>query len=317
MSDLDWLPSASIETLRARAALMAAIRDFFTRQGYLEVETPVLSAFGVTDVYLESLTVECLGKSYYLQTSPEYHMKRLLAAGSGPIFQLSRAFRDDEAGRWHNPEFTMLEWYRPGIKPDGMLEEIDLFLQSILNTKPLLIKTYQAAFEAACGMNPFDVNISVLKQCLTRFNLTNILAPDESDIDQYLFLLMSHVVEPALAQYDGPVAVINFPITQAALARIQDNVAERFEVYYQGIELANGFHELTDVDMQAARFEADNQKRTVLGRAPRAIDTRFLAAMAHGMPQSTGVALGVDRLLALLLQHHHIQTCLAFDVSRA
>ncbi|MDF1677798.1 MAG: elongation factor P--(R)-beta-lysine ligase [Legionellaceae bacterium] len=313
----DWRPSASIETLRLRAAFLAKIRTFFTDNGYLEVETPVMGAFGVTDVYLESIEVQCLGRSYYLQTSPEYHMKRLLAAGSGPIFQLSRAFRDDEAGRWHNPEFTMLEWYRPGVNHHGMLEEIDAFFQNMLHTKPLVIHTYQAIFEAVCGFNPFDVTIARLKDALRAFKLEGILPVDEADVDQYLFLLMSHVVEPHLASSDTPIAVTDFPVSQAALACVQDGVAERFEVYYRGIELANGFHELTDVKQQKARFEHDNQVRLERGLKVRALDDRFLAAMAHGLPQSTGVALGVDRLFAFASCHQTIQDILAFDVSRS
>ncbi|MCH9715543.1 MAG: elongation factor P--(R)-beta-lysine ligase [Gammaproteobacteria bacterium] len=317
MTVSDWAPSASIHTLRARANMMADIRLFFTERGYLEVETPIMAAFGVTDVYLESIALQCLGREYFLQTSPEYHMKRLLASGSGPIFQLSRAFRDDEAGRWHNPEFTMLEWYRPGMNHYDMLEEIDIFLKKVLKTNALLIKTYQNIFESACNINPFDICVLDLKKKLEQFGLANILSPDEQDIDQYLFLLMSHVVEPWLATHHEPIAVTDFPISQAALARVRDGVAERFEVYYQGIELANGFHELTDHKVQAARFKADNQKRLALGLKARAVDARFLAAMTHGLPPSTGVALGVDRLLALALKQTNIQDCLAFDVSRA
>ncbi len=313
----DWRPSASIETLHLRAAFLRKIRTFFMENGYLEVETPVMGAFGVTDVYLESIEVQCLGQPYYLQTSPEYHMKRLLAAGSGPIFQLSRAFRDDEAGRWHNPEFTMLEWYRPGVNHYGMLEEMDAFFQHMLNTKPLVINTYQAVFEEVCGFNPFDVTPARLKEVLCTFELEDILPVGEDDIDQYLFLLMSHIIEPHLARNDTPFAITDFPTSQAALARVQNGVAERFEVYYQGIELANGFHELTDAKQQKARFERDNQTRLERGLKVRALDDRFLAAMAHGLPQSTGVALGVDRLFACASCHEAIQDGLAFDVSRA
>ncbi|MDX2345334.1 MAG: elongation factor P--(R)-beta-lysine ligase [Legionella sp.] len=316
-SELNWMPSASINTLRARAKFMAEIRAFFTKRDYLEVETPVMSAFGVTDVYLESIAVQCLNQQYYLQTSPEYHMKRLLAAGSGPIFQLSRAFRDDELGRWHNPEFTMLEWYRPDINHHAMLKEVDALLHQILKTKPLLIKTYQEVFELICDFDPFNISLLDLKKKLFEFNLDNILSSDEQDIDQYLFLLMSYVIEPELAKYDTPVALINFPASQAALACVHDGVAERFEVYYQGIELANGFHELTDAKLQAERFALDNKKREAKDLQVHVVDTRFLAAMTYGLPQSTGVALGVDRLFALMLRFDNIQSGLAFDVSRA
>ncbi len=307
-----------MDALRQRAEGMALIRSFFTRRGYLEVETPIMGAYGVTDVYLESIEAHGLGKTYYLQTSPEYHMKRLLAAGSGPIFQLARAFRNDEVGRWHNPEFTMLEWYRPGINHHDMLHEIDAFLQVMLSTKPLVIKTYREAFEAACAINPFVSTFEELNAVLHRFALSDVLAHDESDKDQALFLLMSHVVEPFLCKLlDAPVALIDFPETQAALAKVCDGVAERFEVYYQGVELANGFHELTDAAVQKARFDDDRLERKRRGLTVPNADTRLLEAMEHGLPQSCGVALGVDRLLALRYAHACLREGLAFDISIA
>lgn len=316
IESVDWLPSATLHDLRSRANLLALIRCFFTERGYLEVETPCLSAFGVTDVYLESMTVECLGRQYFLQTSPEYHMKRLLAAGSGPIFQIARAFRQDEKGRWHNPEFTMLEWYRPGITHLDMLQEIEALLSVVLKKNKLIVKTYQAVFLEICGVDPFNTTIIDLKNLLKAFHLDYVLS-DEDDLDQYLFLLMSHVIEPRLAAEHHPVAVIDFPVSQAALAQIHKGVAQRFEVYYQGIELANGFHELTDAKEQRMRFELDNQKRLARGLQPRCLDERFLAAIQHGLPPATGVALGLDRLIALALNQQTIQSSVAFDISRA
>ncbi len=313
----EWQPSATLETLQARAAFMAAIRSFFNAQGYLEVETPMMGAFGVTDVYLESIPTTCSGRQHFLQTSPEYHMKRLLAAGSGPIFQLARVFRDDEVGRWHNPEFTMLEWYRPGMHYHEMLKEIDALFQALLNTKPLVIKTYQEVFEAFCGINPLTASVDVLKALLQAHDLADVLSPNERDIDQYLFLLMSHVIEPLLALDEAPVAMIDFPATQAALASVRGEVAERFEVYYKGIELVNGFHELTDAKAQARRFQLDNKKRIEIGKTPCEIDTRFLAALKAGLPKATGVALGVDRLFALSQGEKQISNCIAFDGARA
>ena len=312
-----WRPSASIEALQQRAQIMANIRAFFNARDYLEVETPMMGACGVTDVYLESIQACCSGKTYALQTSPEYHMKRLLAAGSGPIFQLARAFRDDECGRWHNPEFTMLEWYRPGFNHHELLHEVGDFLQAILACPPLVITSYRDAFLKACQLDPFDASLIELKACLQRFKLAQVLSYDETDVDQYLFLLMSHVVEPYLAKHDAPVGVIDFPVSQAALACVNGDVAERFEVYYRGIELANGFHELTNAAVQAARFEDDLATRRARGLATPEPDVHLLAAMQHGLPASSGVALGVDRLVALVLNHLSIQESLAFDVSRA
>ena len=312
-----WRPSASIKALKQRANLIAKIRMFFNARDYLEVETPVMGACGVTDVYLESIQAHCSGKTYALQTSPEYHMKRLLAAGSGPIFQLARAFRDDELGRWHNPEFTMLEWYRPGFNHHELLDEVGDFLQAILNCGPLVITSYRKAFLNACQLDPFDTSLVELKACLQSFDLAQVLPHDETDVDQYLFLLMSHVVEPYLAQHEAPVGVVDFPESQAALACVNNGVAERFEVYYRGIELANGFHELTDAHIQAARFEHDLEIRRARGLTIPKADMHLLAAMQHGLPASSGVALGVDRLIALALGHTSIQESLAFDVSRA
>jgi len=312
-----WRPSASIAALQQRANIMTQIRTFFNARDYLEVETPVMGACGVTDVYLESIQAQCAGQAYALQTSPEYHMKRLLAAGSGPIFQLARAFRDDELGRWHNPEFTMLEWYRPGFNHHELLGEVGDFLQAILDCPPLVIITYRDAFQQACELDPFDTSLSNLKACLKKFNLEQVLPSDETNIDQYLFLLMSHIVEPYLAEHKAPVGVLDFPSSQAALACVNNGVAERFEVYYHGVELANGFHELTDAAVQAARFEHDLETRRVRGLATPKPDAHLLAAMQHGLPASSGVALGVDRLIALALGHRSIQESLAFDVSRA
>ncbi|WP_028387999.1 elongation factor P--(R)-beta-lysine ligase [Legionella fairfieldensis] len=312
-----WWPSASIETLRARARLIAKLRDFFNQRGYLEVETPALSRYGITDVYLSNIQASFRGRSYYLQTSPEYHMKRLLAAGSGPIFQLMRVFRDDELGRWHNPEFTMLEWYQLNIDHHALMDEVDSLLQTLLHCKPMLRKTYQDVFLEVCNLDPFIATIDQLQTVLMRFGLDKVLSADEQCIDPYLFLLMSHVVEPALAKESTPVAVYNFPPSQASLAKVNQGVAERFEIYVQGIELANGFHELTDANMQAARFEEDlaiRQKQNLPSSGP---DKYLLQALAHGLPSCSGVALGIDRLIALALKQNAITKTMAFDFLRA
>lgn len=314
---ISWQPSALIDSLRKRAEILAAIRAFFNARGYLEVETPVMARFGVTDVYLANINAIFRGQSYCLQTSPEYHMKRLLAAESGPIFQLARVFRDDELGRWHNPEFTLLEWYQLNIDHHELMKEVDALLQQVLRCAPMIKKTYQHVFMEICDIDPMDVNIGTLQQTLARFDLQDVLATDEQDPDQYLFLLMSHVVEPALADELSPVAVFNFPVSQASLAQVNNGVAERFEVYYRGVELANGFHELTDVDAQRARFEKDNAARIGQGLVACAPDEYLLAALSHGLPACSGVALGIERLLALALNQLSIASVLAFDVSRA
>lgn len=312
-----WLPSASLETLRARAQLMIDLRQFFTHKGYLEVETPIMGRYGITDPYLANIKAHFRGCDFALQTSPEYHMKRLLAAGSGPIFQLARVFRDDELGRWHNPEFTLLEWYQLEVDHLTVLAEVDELLQTIVGSPPVRIRTYQSVFQDLCGFNPLQTTIQTLQACLQQYGLDSVLDPGEQDLDQYLFLLMSHVIEPGLATEPGPTAIVDFPVSQASLAQIVNGCAARFEVYYQGIELANGFYELRDPKMQAARFQVDNQIRTAQGKPNAAMDTYLLQALDHGLPVCSGVALGVDRLLALALQQLQLSACMAFDFSRA
>ncbi len=314
---ISWRPSASIDVLRQRANTLSDIRAFFNARGYLEVETPVMARFGVTDVYLANIKALFRGQSYCLQTSPEYHMKRLLAAGSGPIFQLARVFRDDELGRWHNPEFTLLEWYQLKIDHHELMNEVDALLQQVLGCASMIKKTYQQVFVESCDLDPMTASIDQLRQTLVRFDLQNVLRADEQDRDQYLFLLMSHVVEPALAKEQSPIAVYHFPVSQAALAQVNEGVAERFEVYYRGVELANGFHELTEVEAQKARFEQDNAIRQLHGVEKSAPDDYLLAALSHGLPPCSGVALGIERLLALALNQSSIATVMAFDFSRA
>lgn len=312
-----WQPSASLELLRLRAQLIAKIRDFFTIRDYLEVETPVMARYGTTDVYLSNIKATFRGETYNLQTSPEYHMKRLLAAGSGPIFQLARVFRDDELGRWHNPEFTLLEWYQLDIDHHTLMDEMDLFLQTVLQSRPMIRKTYQQAFIDACTLDPMNASIAQLREVLARYDLDNVFSPEEQDRDQYLFLLMSHVIEPFLSKEKAPVAVYNFPVSQAALAKVNHGVAERFEVYYQGVELANGFHELTDAKAQEQRFTLDQQIRCEKGFPEVKADHYLLKALEHGLPSCSGVALGIDRLLALALKQPAIAQIISFDFARA
>jgi lysyl-tRNA synthetase class 2 len=312
-----WEPSAPIELLRQRAEYIAKIRDFFNQRGYLEVETPIMAFYGTTDVYLNNIKASVLGKSYSLQTSPEYHMKRLLAAGSGPIFQLSRVFRDDELGRWHNPEFTLLEWYQLNWDHHALMDEMNAFLQTILQTNSLLKKTYQEVFLEVCDVDPFTASIAQLRQVLAHYDLDYVFPPEEQDKDQFLFLLMSHVVEPYLSKESAPVAVYNFPQSQAALAKVHQGFAERFEIYYQGLELANGFHELTNAQAQATRFAQDQQIRKEKGFPYVEADRYLLQALEHGIPPCSGVALGVDRLLALALKQPEIAKVISFDFARA
>jgi len=313
----NWQPSASIENLRKRAAIIAKIRNFFNTRNYLEVETPIMARFGISDPYLANIKARFRNQSYCLQTSPEYHMKRLLAAGSGAIYQLARVFRDDELGRWHNPEFTMLEWYQPGINHHQLIDEVDRLLQEVLVSAPLIKKTYQQAFLEICDFDPITASVDLLKQIVDSYGLGNVLPDTEEDRDQYLFLLMSHVIEPGLSKESSPVAIYNFPISQAALAQVNNGFAERFEIYYCGVELANGFHELTDPSLQRVRFEQDNAIRKAQGFEQCSIDEYLIEALEQGIPPCSGVALGLERLLALALNEPSISKVLAFDFIRA
>jgi len=303
---VDWRPSASLETLRLRARMLAAVRGFFAARGVLEVETPCLSAATVTDPHLHSLATRLAGgRTRYLQTSPEYAMKRLLAAGSGPIYQLARAFRDGELGRRHNPEFTLLEWYRPGFDHHRLMDEVEELVAEVAGVAgPTERLTYAEAFRAHAGVDPFADPPARLAEAARA--ATGGAVPDlGDDRDAWLDLLMGTVVERRLG-HDRPTFVHDFPAAQAALARVRQTgpdggpaVAERFELFVGGVELANGFHELTDAAEQRRRFEADLARRRALGLTEPPVDERFLAALAAGLPDCAGVAVGFDRLVMI------------------
>ncbi|MBF6984636.1 elongation factor P--(R)-beta-lysine ligase [Pasteurella multocida] len=318
----NWQPSASIENLLARAKIIAEIRRFFTDRGLLEVETPVLSEFGVTDVHLSTFNTTFISptaeksKALWLSTSPEYHMKRLLAAGSGPIFQLCHVFRNEEAGQRHNPEFTMLEWYRPHFDMYRLINEVDDLLQQILDCKPTESLSYQFVFQEYVGLDPLSAEKAELVAKAKQYHLQQAEQEDRDTLLQFLF---STVVEPNIGK-ENPVAVYHFPATQAALAQIiseDHRVAERFEFYYKGLELANGFHELTDVNEQLHRFEQDNVQRQKMGLPQRQIDKRLLGALQAGVPNCSGIALGVDRLLMIALGANAIHEVMAFGIENA
>ncbi|MBN7123412.1 MULTISPECIES: elongation factor P--(R)-beta-lysine ligase [Erwinia] len=324
MSDTaSWLPGASISNLLKRAAIMAEIRRFFADRGVLEVETPAMSQATVTDVHLVPFQTRFVGPGaaqgldLYLMTSPEYHMKRLLAAGSGPIFQLCRSFRNEEAGRHHNPEFTMLEWYRPHYDMYRLMNEVDDLLQQVLECAPAETLSYQQAFIRHLEMDPLSADKTQMREVAEKLGVGD-LANREEDRDTLLQLLFMMGVEPQIGK-DKPAFVYHFPASQASLAEISTEdhrVAERFEVYFKGIELANGFRELTDSREQKQRFDQDNRKRAARGLPQQPIDTNLLDALAHGMPDCSGVALGVDRIVMLALKADSLSEVIAFPVDR-
>ncbi|MEG3132053.1 elongation factor P--(R)-beta-lysine ligase [Rouxiella sp. T17] len=319
-----WQPSASIANLLKRAAILAEIRRFFNDRGVLEVETPTMSQATITDIHLFPFETRFVGPgaadgmTLYMMTSPEYHMKRLLAAGSGPIFQIGRSFRNEEAGRYHNPEFTMLEWYRPRFDMYRLMNEMDDLLQQILDCDTAETVSYQQIFIRHLEVDPLSADKTQLREVAAKLDLSNI-ADEEEDRDTLLQLLFAMGVEPHIGR-DKPTFVYHFPATQASLAEISTEdhrVAERFEVYYKGVELANGFRELTDGREQRQRFEQDNRKRAARGLPQHPIDQNLLAALEHGMPECSGVALGVDRLVMIALGAESLSDVLAFPVTRA
>lgn len=319
-----WRPTSTRELMQQRAELICKVRDYFHSQDVLEVETPILSQAGVTDYHLQSLTCRSTlpetahQETLYLQTSPEYAMKRLLCAGFGDIYQISKAFRQDESGRIHNPEFTMLEWYRLDFDHHQLMDDMDKFLQFVAHTKPSIRISYQQIFLDYLYLDPLVCSLSDLKVSAMLHGFAEI-SEDEQDRDTLLQLLFSFVIEPQLG-HQQPIFVYDFPASQAALARINtfdDRVASRFEVYYQGVELANGFHELADVAEQRHRFEQDNHKRRQNNVATVPIDERFLSALEHGLPNCAGVALGIDRLFMLKQGLSEIQEAMCFPLSNA
>ncbi|MBB1311725.1 elongation factor P--(R)-beta-lysine ligase [Pseudoalteromonas sp. SR41-8] len=319
-----WQPSAQVNTLAQRAAILRTIREFFYQRHVMEVDTPSLSAASVTDVHLASFKTQFIGPGFakglplYLQTSPEFAMKRLLAAGSGAIYQICKAFRNEEAGSHHNPEFTMLEWYRPGFDEFALMDEIDELMQLILNVPPAERLTYQDAFTKALGLDPLSATIEQLQTLACEQGFADI-AKHETHRDTLLQLLFCMKVEPKIGQ-QKPCFIYHFPASQAALASICEHdirVAGRFELYYQNMELANGFNELTNAQEQAKRFTEDNAYRKANNLTQVPMDTRLIAALEHGLPQCAGVALGVDRLVMLATQKNTIKEVIAFDVGRA
>jgi lysyl-tRNA synthetase class 2 len=324
MSQTSWQPSASLANLHMRAALLAKIREFFAAKGVLEVETALLSQATITDPCLHSFATrytgpgEAHGKMLYLQTSPEFGMKRLLAAGSGAIYQICKAFRNDEFGRLHNPEFTMLEWYRPGFDHHALMTEMDELLRLVLACAPAQKLSYRQAFLDHAHIEPHGASLPELQTCAEQAGI-NIDGLALTDKNAWLDLLMSHVVEPKLGQ-DRPTFIYDYPASQAALAQVRPGeppLAERFEVYIQGIELANGFHELLDAKEQKARFTAELHRRAEMNLSATPIDHNLLAALEHGLPACAGVALGLDRLFMLACKAASIQEIMAFPIDRA
>ena len=317
---MDWQPSADLGMLRARAELLGRIRGFFASRDILEVETPLLCSSGITDPCIEPLLVErgvSIAQPRYLQTSPEYAMKRLLACHGQPIFQLARAFRDGEAGARHNPEFSLLEWYQPGFDHHELMAEVEELVRHCTGERPVHHYSYRQLFLELLAIDPFIATTAEL-QAVARAKIDT--GSISGDRDLWLDLLMSHLVEPQITDL-GMCFVHDYPASQAALARVSEvdgvMVGHRFELYVDGMELANGYFELIDAVEQRARFDRDNIRRREYGLAERLLDERLLTALDHGLPSCSGVALGVDRLLMLAAGAADIREVLSFDWARS
>jgi lysyl-tRNA synthetase class 2 len=315
---MNWKPSANLAALHARAAINRSIREFFIETNALEVELPILNRAPVADMNIEPIAVpatEVMPK-LYLHTSPEYSMKRLLCAGSGDIYSLGKVFRAGEAGGRHNPEFTMLEWYRVGMDHQELMHEVADLLDELFSDSEIkfedapLFLTYRQAVIQYAGVDPFSATDDEIR------NLGITLAGGDLDLnrDGWLDMIMSHKVEKALPQ-NQLVFIYNYPASQAALAKLNkdDNgqiIAERFEVYLNGLELANGYHELTNSKEQRSRFDKE------LAGTDRPIDEKLLAAMSGveaGLPDCAGVAMGIDRILMLQLSADSIAEVISFS----
>ncbi|MGN6223099.1 EF-P lysine aminoacylase EpmA [Pseudoxanthomonas sp.] len=322
---MNWRPSASFEAIRLRARLNATVRAYFAARGVLEVETPLMSQAGNTDPNIASFPLAFGGhvdagpRQRWLRTSPEFPLKRLLAAGLGDCYELGRVFRDGEAGGRHNPEFTMLEWYRVGWDHQCLIDECADLLRECLalvgREARLHRVAYRDLYRDRLGIDPMYDDVEVLRNALGDIHIDH----EGLGRDDWLDLLMTHRLQPAFPD-DQLLALYDYPASQCALARVRTTetpVAERFEIYLGPLELANGYHELADADEQARRFHGDVATRGARGEPAPAIDARLLAALAAGFPDCAGVALGVDRLLMAMLGTPRIADVLAFDFARA
>jgi elongation factor P--(R)-beta-lysine ligase len=325
----DWRPTANLDVLQLRARILQRIRAFFFERGVMEVETPLLSAAATTDPALASLVTHYTGPGFpggqalFLHTSPEFPMKRLLAAGCGSIYQICKVFRDGEAGRLHNPEFTLLEWYRVGFDHHRLMDEVAELVRDALSGHVTLAPTeqltYRAAFERHAGVDPHRCSARELAETAAAHGIEVTPALRAQSDSAWRDLLLTHVIEPKLGR--GRLTFLyDYPAAQASLACIVPGdppVAARFELYFNGIELANGFHELADAAEQRARFEEQLRNRAAAGLPEPPTDERLLDALASGLPKCAGVALGFDRLIMAAAGAGSIQDVIAFPIDRA
>lgn len=324
---LDHLPTCSLEMLRHRSALLKQVREFFDRRGFIEVQTPCLSADTVVEVHLDPLVVPTeslqlgghdLPAKLFLQTSPEFAMKRLVAAGAEAIYQLAPVFRSGERGDFHNPEFTMLEWYQVGDTAERAVDLLDQLSQDVLQALPANRTTYRNLFQQQLGIDPIDGPLDRLREMAVAAapGLEDAFADDRDGILDVLFSL---VIQPNLS-VDRPQIVTHYPLTQGALAqqsKEDPQTAERFEWFASGIELGNGYGELLDPTILADRVASNNKARVGSGKAALPPESRLLEAMRRGLPPCAGVAVGLDRLLMVQQKAGRIEDVIPFPIERA
>ncbi|MEE8119392.1 MAG: EF-P lysine aminoacylase EpmA [Gammaproteobacteria bacterium] len=313
----NWHPALDKESLQARARLFSAVREFFKSRKVMEVDTPVLSRFASCDPNLHSLQSSIAKQHVFLHTSPEFFMKRLLAAGSGDIYSIARVFRDDEQGKLHNPEFLLLEWYRVNFDLESMARETVELLGQLLGLsldQDFRLRTYSDVFKEHAGIDPLNASRKEMEQITGEIGLDTTTL----DRDGLLDAIASMKVFPQLGKNCLDV-VTEYPASQASLAEIDsanDAIAKRFEVFLHGIELANGFRELQDADEQATRFEADNEKRRKAGKAVMPIDQFLIDALVEGLPACAGVAVGLDRVFMLAQGNSSVENAMPFPFKR-
>lgn len=306
-----WQSFATAKTLSQRSAFLASIRRFFETRGVIEVDTPLLMQGVNTDPFINAFQID----KHFLQTSPEFAMKRLLAQKVGAIYYLGKAFRNEEMGRYHNPEFTMLEWYRPGWDHWQLIEEVGSLFQELFETTALIVKTYAELF-SPFNINPHSDSVETIESIAHQLYPIEKRPDFELDRNGWLDWIFMHSIEPHFNPNE-PLVVTDFPVSCAQLAQLipheqYGKVAARFEVFYQGMELANGYFELTDADEQRQRFVKDNQTRIALQKAVMPIDEKLLAALESGIGKVSGVAIGVDRLLMIQAGATHIKEVMPF-----
>ncbi|KAA3603920.1 MAG: EF-P lysine aminoacylase GenX [Calditrichaeota bacterium] len=299
--------------LKIRNETQQKLRHFFQQKNYLEVDTPLISNFPSIDLHIEPFTTFYQNsEESFLQTSPEFAMKRLLSLGSGSIFQICKAFRNGEFGQIHNPEFTIVEWYKVGANHFELMAEISELFESEFGFPKAKLRSYQNIFETFLEINPFEINFDSLKD-FTQSKVRNL--PELNSKDDFLNLLLTEFIEPKLG-FQQPEFIYDYPESQAALAKIENGKAQRFELYIKGTEICNGFNELTDENEQKNRFIQENEKRFKAKKRELPIDYRFLEALKT-MPECSGVAMGFDRLVMLLTQSSSIKQVITFDFPNA